>query len=58
MRHKGVGVLLTFVTQQTSPVLLTGTLPGLSARAVHTARVGEALVTEGTLPAIVTPGRQ
>lgn len=45
----------TFVTQQTSPVLLTGALPWLAAGPVNTAGIRQALVTERTLPAVVTP---
>lgn len=46
---------LTFVTEQTPPVLLTGALPGLAAGPVNTAGVGQALVAERTLPAVAAP---
>ena len=46
---------LTFVTKQASPVLLTGALPGLVTGTVDAARIRQTLVTEGTLPAVVTP---
>ena len=46
---------LTFVTEQTSPVLLAGAMPGLVAGPVDAARVRQALVAERALPAVVTP---
>lgn len=54
-RIRCYGVPLTFVAEQTSPVLLTGALPGLAAGPVNTAGIRQALVTEWTLPAVVTP---
>lgn len=48
---------LTFVTQQSSPVDVTDTLPGLRAAPVHTARERHTLVTQRTGPAVVTPWR-
>lgn len=54
-RYKHKLVPLTFVAEQTSPVLLTGALPGLAAGPVNTAGIRQALVTERTLPAVVTP---
>lgn len=46
----------TFVTEQATPVGLTVTVPGLHTAAMHTARVGDTLVTELALPAIAAPG--
>lgn len=46
---------LTFVAQQSSPVDVAHTLPGFGAAAVHAAGEGHALVTQGALPAVVTP---
>lgn len=50
-----VRLCLTFVTQQASPVTLTATLPGYDTGPVNTAWVGDTLVTELALPAIVAP---
>lgn len=47
--------ILTFVTQQSSPVDVTHTLPGLGAASVHTARERHTLVTQRALPAVMTP---
>lgn len=46
-------VIQIFVTQQASPVALTATLPGYDTGPVNTAWVGDTLVTELALPAIV-----
>lgn len=43
-----------FVTEQSSPVDVTHTLPGLGAGPINTARVGHTLVTQRALPAIMT----
>lgn len=48
----------TFIAEQTSPVLLTGALPGRAAGPVDTAGVRQALVTERTLPAVFTPANR
>lgn len=47
--------VITFVTEQPSPVLLTDTLPLLHTRAVNAAWVRHTLVTQRTLPAVTTP---
>lgn len=54
MKH---GTYLTFVTQQSSPVDVAHTLPGFGAAPIHTAGERLTLVTQGTYPAIMTPGR-
>ena len=46
--------LLTFVTQQSTPVGVTHTLPGLRAGAMDTPREGLTLVAEQAPPTIVT----
>lgn len=46
---------LTFVTEQTAPVGVTHTLPGIHAGAMVTAWKRLTLVTQITLPAIITP---
>lgn len=56
--RSGLLCRLTFFTQQASPVLLTGALPGLDAGPVDTAWVWQAVVTEWTLPPVRTPTRQ
>lgn len=43
-----------FVTEMSSPVGFAEALPGLHAGAMHTARVGDTLITVLTLPAIQT----
>lgn len=50
----GATVVQIFVTQQSSPVNVAHTLPGLSAAAVHTPRKRHTLVTQRPLPTIVT----
>lgn len=50
----GPTVVQIFVTQQSSPVDVTHTLPGLSAAPVHTAGERHTLVTQRTRPAIMT----
>lgn len=45
----------TFVTQKSSPVLLTGAGPGFHAGAMHTARVRQTLIAQWALPSILTP---
>lgn len=47
-------VIQIFVTQQTSPVDIAHTLPGLGAAPVHTAGERHTLVTQRALPAIIT----
>lgn len=46
---------LTFVTQQSSPVDVTHTLPGFGAASIHTAGECHTLVTQRAFPAIMTP---
>lgn len=46
-------VVKIFVAQQATPVLLTGTLPGLDTGSMDTARVRETIVTELALPPIL-----
>lgn len=46
---------LTFVTQQSSPVDVTHTLPGFDAASVLTARERQTVVTQRALPAIMAP---
>lgn len=48
-------VILTFITQQSTPVLLAVTMPWGITGPMHAAWVGQTLVAEVTLPAIVTP---
>lgn len=50
----GATVVQIFVTQQSSPVDIANTLPGLGAAAIHTARERHTLVTQGALPTIMT----
>lgn len=50
----GATVVQIFVTQQSSPVDVTHTLPGLGAASVHTARERHTLVTQRALPAVMT----
>lgn len=44
-------VVEILVTKQTSPALLTGTLPGDAAGAMATAIVGDTFIAQATLPA-------
>lgn len=55
--RSGLLCRLTFFTQQASPVLLTAAQPGLDAGPMYTAWVGQAVVTERTLPTVFTPAR-
>lgn len=48
-------IILTFITQQSTPVLLAVTMPWDITGPMHTAWVGQTLIAELTLPAIVTP---
>lgn len=48
---------LTFVTQQSSPVDIAHTLPGLGAASVHTSGESHTLITQRALPPIMTPDR-
>lgn len=50
----GPTVVQIFVTQQSSPVDVAQTLPGLYADPVHTAGERHTLVTQRTVPAIMT----
>lgn len=47
--------VITFLTEQPSPVPFADTVPLLYTRAMNTARVRHTLVTQGTLPAVTTP---
>lgn len=49
----GATVVQVFVTQQSSPVYVAHTLPGLSAAAMHTSRKRHTLVTQRPLPTIM-----
>lgn len=49
---------LTFVTQQSSPVDVAHTLPGLGAASVHTPGESHTLVTQRALPPVMTPERE
>lgn len=48
-------IILTFITQQSTPVLLAVTMPRDITGSMDAAWVGQTLVAELTLPAIVTP---
>lgn len=54
----GVFSCLTFVTQQSSPVDIAHTLPGLGAASVHTPRERHTLITQGALPPVMAPNRE
>lgn len=49
---------LTFVTQQSSPVDVAHTLPGLDAASVHTSGESHTLITQRALPPVMTPERE
>lgn len=53
-RLVGATVVQVFVTQQSSPVDITHTLPGFAAASVHTAGERHTLITQRALPAIMT----
>lgn len=53
-RLMGATVVEIFVTEQSSPVDVTHTLPGLGAAPVHAAGERQALITQRAHPAVVT----
>lgn len=50
--------VLTFVTQQSSPVDVAHTLPGLGAASVHTSGESHTLITQRALPPVMAPDRE